>query len=200
MTDDEVPAIFFPLAQQPGIAGEMSIVARSAAPQAALRTIREEVAAIDPTVAIRKPRLVGEQVDEVLTPQRFGARLFTLFSLIALVVASVGVHGVVSYGVTLRRRELGIRIALGARTSHIYWTVLRGSLIAVATGCAIGLGAGILGSPTLGAFLYGIRPLDAAAFISATVGLIVAAVIATMAPARRASRTDPVASIRSGSS
>jgi predicted permease len=196
LTDNAQPAIFFPLAQQPAFANEMSIVARSTAPASALRAIREELTALDPNVAIRRPRLVGEQIDEVLMPQRFGARLFTIFSLIAVVVAAVGVHGVVGYGVTLRRRELGIRIALGARTGHIYWTVLRGSLIAVAIGCAIGLGVAGLGSPTLAAFLYGIRPLDVAAFASATLALIVAAVAATVAPARRAARTDPVSSMR----
>ena len=151
---------------------------------------------MDPNVVVRKPRLVGEQVDEVLMPQRFGARLFTIFSSIALVVASIGVHGVVAYGVTLRRRELGIRIALGARASHIYWTVLRGSLVAAAIGCAVGLGVAVVGSPTLAAFLYGIRPLDAAAFTSATLALVVAAVVATIAPARRAAHTDPVSSMR----
>ena len=158
--------------------------------------MREVLTAIDPNVAIRKPRLVGAQIDEVLMPQRFGARLFTIFSLIALVVASIGVHGVVAYGVTLRRRELGIRIALGATRTHIYATVLRGSLTAVAVGCVVGLGVAAVGSPTMAAFLYGIGPLDVAAFTAATLTLVLAAVAATMAPARRAARTDPVASMR----
>jgi predicted permease len=194
LTDNDRPAIFFPLVQ--AFASEMSIVARSTAPPVALREIRNALTAVDPNVAIRTPRLVGDQIDEVLMPQRFGARLFAIFSAIALIVASIGVHGVVAYGVALRRRELGIRIALGARMSHIYWTVLRGSLMAVAIGCSAGLGVAAIGSPALAAFLYGIRPLDAAAFALATLALVAAAIVATVAPARRAAHTDPVASMR----
>jgi ABC-type antimicrobial peptide transport system permease subunit len=174
----------------------VSVIARSSAPKAALRAIQLELAALDRNVSLRKPRLVGDQIDDVLMPQRFGTRLFAIFSLIALVIASVGVHGVVSYGVSLRRRELGIRIALGARSAHIYWTVLRGSLIAVSIGGVIGLGLGVAGSPALAAFLYGIRPLDMAAFATAVMTLVVAALGASILPARRASHTDPVTSMR----
>jgi predicted permease len=196
MTDDDEPAIFYPLLQEPRLDG-VSVFVRSAAPAAALHTVQQELAAIDRSVSLRQPRFVGDQIDEVLMPQRFGARLFTIFSLIALIIAAVGVHGVVAYGVSLRRRELGIRIALGAHATHIYWTVLRGSLIAVAIGGVIGLVAGALGSPALAAFLYGIRPLDGTAFAAATAALVLAAIVATILPARRAAHTDPVASMRS---
>jgi predicted permease len=193
--DEDIPAAYLPLEREFGF-GAVSVIARSNAPAAALRAIQQELASIDRNVTLRKPRLVGEQIDEVLMPQRFGLRLFAIFSLIALVVASIGVHGVVAYGVSLRRRELGIRIALGARTAHIYWTVLRGSLIAVALGALVGLGVGALGSPALVAFLYGVRPLDATAFTMATLALATAAVVASLFAARQAVRTDPVTSMR----
>jgi predicted permease len=196
MADDDEAAVFYPLLQETGFGG-VSVLVRSRTPASALHVIERELGAIDAGVALRKPRLVGDQMDDVLMPQRFGSRLFGIFSSIALVIAAIGVHGVVAYGVSLRRRELGIRIALGARSVHIYWTVLRGSLLAVAFGGIIGLGAGALGSPALAAFLYGIHPLDAAAFAGATAALTIVAVGATVIPARRASRTDPVASMRS---
>jgi predicted permease len=196
VTDEAVPTAFLPLVRQAGFGNPASIVVRSAAPAAALRAAQQELRAIDRGISLRRPRLVGNQIDDVLMPQRFGTRLFAIFSLIALVVASIGVHGVVSYGVSLRRRELGIRIALGAQSSHIYWTVLRASLIAVAIGCGVGVAVGVVGSPALAVFLYGIRPLDGAAFGIAALALAVAAVGATVVPARRASRTDPVTSMR----
>jgi ABC-type antimicrobial peptide transport system permease subunit len=193
--DDDVAAVFLPLSRGTGL-GAVSVIARSSSPSTALRTIQQELPVIDRSVSLRKPRLVGDQIDDVLMPQRFGTRLFSIFSVIALIVASIGVHGVVAYGVSLRRRELGIRIALGAQAAHIYWTVLRGSLIAVAVGGVVGIVVGVVGSPALAAFLYGIRPLDMTAFVSATAALVVAATVASLVPARRASRTDPVSSMR----
>lgn len=193
--DADVPAVYIPLEQ--GVAfGGVSVVARGEKPAAALRAVQQELASIDRNVTLKKARLVGDQIDDVLMPQRFGTRLFAIFSLIALVIASIGVHGVVAYGVSLRRRELGIRIALGALAPHIYWTVLRGSLIAVGVGGVIGLAAGVAGSPALAVFLYGIRPLDAAAFAGASIALGIAAVGASLLPAHRATRTDPVSSMR----
>jgi predicted permease len=197
LTDADMPLAYLPLSLGTGLGSSMSVVVRSAAPSAALHTLQQVLASIDPSVSLRRPRLVGAQIDDVLMPQRFGARLFAIFSLIALVVASIGVHGVVSYGVSLRRRELGIRIALGARTSHIYWTVLRASLTAVAIGAVAGVCIAAAGSPALAAFLYGVRPLDGIAFAGAAAGLVGAAVAASIVPARRASRLDPVTSIRS---
>jgi predicted permease len=192
--DEDRPVAYLPVGNDFGSGA--SIVVRSDSPRAALRTLQSELAAIDPTVTLRKPRLVGDQIDDVLMPQRFGSRLFAIFSLIALVIACVGVHGVVAYGVSLRQRELGIRIALGARPAHIYTVVLRDSLIAVGVGATVGLAVAIMASPALAAFLYGIKPLDTPAFIAALGALVLAAVAATSAPARRASRTDPAASIR----
>ena len=189
------PAVFFPLYQETGLGG-INVVARSDAPAAALQAMRRELTALDRNVLLRNPRLVGDQIDQVLMTQRFGTRLFAIFSLIALVIAAVGVHGVVAYGVSLRRRELGIRIALGAQRGHIYWVVLRGSLVAIAMGGVVGIGIAVAGSSALSAFLYGIRPLDATAFAAAVTLLVAAAMGATVLPARRAARTDSMASIR----
>ena len=193
--DVDVPALYFPLRQETGLGG-VSVVVRSSAPAVALRTLQRELAALDPNVPLRRPRLVGDQIDDVLMPQRFGATLLGVFAAIALTIAAIGVYGVVSYSVAQRRGELGIRIALGAQGGDIYWTVLRASLVAVATGTVVGVGAAMVGTRALGAFLYGVSPLDAVAFASAASALLVAAVLASLIPARRAARTDPVASMR----
>jgi predicted permease len=193
--DVDVPALYFPLRQETGLGG-ISVVVRSSAPAAALRTLQRELAALDPNVPLRRPRLVGDQIDDVLMPQRFGATLLGVFAAIALTIAAIGVYGVVSYSVAQRRGELGIRIALGAQGGDIYWTVLRASLAAVAIGTVIGIGAAMAGTRALAAFLYGVSPLDAVAFVAAATALLVAAVLASLIPARRAARTDPVASMR----
>ena len=193
--DTDVPAVYFPLRQEVGLGG-ISIIARSSDPDAALRSLQREVAVIDPNVTIRKPRLVGDQIDAVLMPQRFGTTLLGVFAAIALTIASIGVYGVVSYSVAQRRAELGIRIALGAQGSDIYWTVLRASLAAVAIGAVIGIGASVAGSRALAAFLFEVSPLDRVAFATAAAALVAAAVLASLIPARRAARTDPVSSMR----
>ena len=193
--DVDVPALYFPLRQEMGL-GNASVIVRGERPALALRTLQREVGAIDPNVSIRRPRLVGDQVDDVLMPERFGATLLGVFAAIALTIAAIGVYGVVSYSVAQRRAELGIRIALGARPTDIYWTVLRSSLLWVAIGTIAGIGAATAATQALAAFLYGVSPLDAVAFASAGASLLIAAVAASLIPARRAAATDPVASMR----
>ena len=193
--DESVPAVYFPLAQETGLGG-LNVVVRSSSPPAALRVLQREVAALDANVPLRRPRLVGNQIDDVLMPQRFGTTLLGVFAAIALVIAAIGVYGVVSYSVAQRRGELGIRIALGAQGGDIYATVLRSSLLAVAVGTAVGIGAAIAGTRALAAFLYGISPLDGIAFAAAAGALLAAAVVASLIPARRAARLDPAASMR----
>lgn len=102
-----------------------------------------------------------------------------------------------AYDVGVRQRELGIRIALGAPRAHIYWVVLRGSLVAIAIGGVAGLAIAVAGSSALTGFLYGIRPLGTIAFATATTTLVVAAACALLLPARRAANTDSMATIRS---
>jgi predicted permease len=193
--DVDVPAVYFPLKQEVGLGG-VSIIARSSDPRLALRTLQREIAVLDPNVPLRRARLVGDQIDDVLMPQRFGTTLLGVFAAIALTIAAIGVYGVVSYAVAQRRAELGIRIALGAQGGDIYWTVLRSSLAAVAVGTLLGVGASIAGTKALAAFLYGVSPLDGVAFATAAGALLVAALLASLIPARRAARTDPAASMR----
>ena len=193
--DADVPALYFPLRQETGL-GHASIVVRSGNPAVALRALQRELAAIDADIPLRRARLVGDQVNEVLMPQRFGATLLGVFAGIALAIAAIGVYGVVSYSVAQRRGELGIRIALGAQRNDIYRTVLRSSLLWVAIGGAIGMGAASATTRALAAFLYGVSPLDVVAFAAAALALMTAAVVACLIPARRAARTDPVSSMR----
>jgi ABC-type antimicrobial peptide transport system permease subunit len=152
---------------------------------------------MDPTLPVRDVRLVSQQFNAVLMPQRFGAMLRGALALIALCISTVGIYGVVAYGVSQRARELGIRIALGAGRDHIVRVVALRSALAIGIGMAIGVGAAGLATRGLEGFLYGVTRLDLIAFAGAIVVLGGAAAVACWAPVRRALRVDPMSVIRS---
>jgi putative ABC transport system permease protein len=114
----------------------------------------------------------------------------------ALAIAAVGLFGVLSYSVAQRSREIGVRTALGARTTDILTLVLRSSLAVTAAGLTVGLGAAAFLVKLLSAILYGVSPLDAATFAAVPVVLALAATLACMVPARRAARIDPIRALR----
>jgi ABC-type antimicrobial peptide transport system permease subunit len=158
--DSAVPVMFTPVAQPTSMGA--SLIVRSRNPGAVLPalTLHE----IDPNVPVRDVRLVVQQVDAVLMPQRFGAMLLGALALIALCISTVGIYGVVAYGVSQRARELGIRIALGAGSDHIVRIVALRSALAIGLGMAIGVGAASLATRGLEGFLYGVTRLDLLAF------------------------------------
>ena len=124
-------------------------------------------------------------------PRRRGSSL-----TLTLVLASVGLYGVISLAVSQRTREIGIRMALGARSSDVMRTVFRSSLRLVAVGAAIGLGGGLAFARLLTVALIGIKPLDLVAFASTSALMVLVAALATWAPARRAARVDPMVTLR----
>jgi putative ABC transport system permease protein len=132
-----------------------------------------------------------------VAPTRFGAYLLTGFATIALLLAVVGTYGVFSYGVSQRRREIGIRIALGARAGTVLGMVLREAFIVVGIGLAIGIGAALALTRVLRALLFEVSPTDPVVFIGVAALLTAVAVAASLIPARQASRIDPNEAIRS---
>jgi putative ABC transport system permease protein len=125
-----------------------------------------------------------------------GARLLSLFALVALVLAAVGLYGVVSFAVSRRMREMGIRAALGARQRDLIGLVIREGLLLVGVGLVLGGTGAALVSRLVSGFLYGVSPTDASVF--ATVAAVLTAVMlaATFVPARRASKSDPLTALR----
>jgi ABC-type antimicrobial peptide transport system permease subunit len=119
-----------------------------------------------------------------------------LLAAVALILAAIGVHGVLSYGVTARTREIGIRLALGAQPSGVRRLVVREGAILAATGAAIGLSAAFVLTRGMNALLYGVAPTDPWTFIGVPLGLMAVAIAASYFPARRATRVDPVAALR----
>ena len=122
--------------------------------------------------------------------------LLTLFAGLALVLAVIGVHGVLSYGVTERRRELGIRVALGAASRQITWLVVREGLLLTAAGIAAGIGGALVASRALSSLLFGVGATDAATYVAVAAALAGVALTATLLPARRATQIDPAQLLR----
>ena len=132
----------------------------------------------------------------VLMPQRMGAQLLSWFGLLALILAGVGIYSVVSYTVSQQRREIGIQIALGAEARRVMTNVFSSIMVPVLIGLAVGIGAALMLGNTVAGFLYGVTPGDPATISVVGIGLVVVAALASLLPARRASRVDPIIALR----
>jgi ABC-type antimicrobial peptide transport system permease subunit len=168
----------------------------SATPNALATPLREAFHRIDPELATRPPEPLERFVSASVVRPRFHAWLLSTFGGLALVLASIGIYGVIAYGVTQRRSELGIRLALGAPKSSVVSTVLRSGLIPVLIGLAVGLIAALAGSRVVAGLLYGITPTDGVTFGAVAVAVVATAIVAALVPARRAADMDPLIAIR----
>jgi ABC-type antimicrobial peptide transport system permease subunit len=139
---------------------------------------------------------LSDHIGRSLVQQKLVARLATFFGLLALLLACVGLYGVMSYGVARRTNEIGIRMALGARGRSVLWLVLREGLVLVAIGLVIGLVAASALTRTAESLLYELKPNDPLTIALATVLLAAVALLAGYLPARRASRVDPMVALR----
>ena len=167
------------------------LVRTQAPPTALIPAIYRELGRLGPNIAIGDIRTLRQQIDESIFEQRMLAALGAFFGTLALVLAAVGLYGVVAYGTARRTGEIGLRIALGAPRAQVVWMILRDSLLLVALGLAIGLPAALAGARAVQSVLFGIQPADP--FTFATTAALLAAIGAAAAflPARRASRLDP---------
>ena len=195
LQDKDVPVGYAPMVQNEPI-GAITFVVRSDNPKAAVAAIQQTMKSTAPELVIRNPRLVIDQIDQVLMPQRFGATLLSVFSLVALAVAAVGIYGTVAYTVARRTTEIGIRMALGARRQDVLELVLFRTGAAVAVGIGIGVTGAALATKLLVHFLFGITALDGLAFGGAVGVMVAVAIGVALVPARRATRVDPVDAMR----
>jgi putative ABC transport system permease protein len=151
---------------------------------------------IDPDQPLYDVRPMDEVVERSVSPQWLNTALLSLFASISLVLATVGVYGVMSYAVGMRSREIGIRMALGSQRRQVIWMILRqGGLLAL-LGAAIGVGASLLLGQLLSALLYEIKPTDVFSFVVAAGVLLIVALAACLIPARRAASLDPLSVLR----
>jgi len=158
--------------------------------------VREQVQSVDPTLPVFGAQTLNETVSASLSERRFSMELVALFALTALLLAGLGIYGVISYLVSERTHEIGIRIALGAQRADIMRTILRQGLGLAFAGAAVGLVGALVVSRLMADLLYGVRPRDPLTFGGVALLLISVALLACYIPARRAIRVDPLVALR----
>ena len=163
---------------------------------ASYNVVRNEVKQLDATMPVYEMKTLEAQLDETLLSDHLIALLSAGFGLLATILASIGLYGVMAFVVVRRRKELGIRLALGAQPASVIWLVMREVLLLLAIGLAVGIPAAIGAGRYISAQLYGIQPNDPFIAISTTVLLAVVSAAAGLIPARRASRIDPILALR----
>ncbi len=158
--------------------------------------VRHVIHEADPNLPISRVTTLEEQVARSYTGERVIAQLSTFFGLLAIFLSAIGIYGLMSYVVSRRTNEIGIRMALGAERTHVRWLVMREVLILVAAGIAIGVPAALLSSRLVASMLFGLRATDAASLLAAVTVMLLIAALAGYLPARRASRVDPMVALR----
>ncbi len=175
------------------------LVARMGAGTDAAATTTRMLAVLhdfDPAVTVFQAKTMQQHLATMVLPARLGAVAFALFAGLALVLAMIGIYGVVRYAVTRRSREVAIRLAVGARPSAMVSLLMREGVTLVGVGAAIGLGLALLASRGLQSLLYGVPAIDPIAFIGAPLLLVAVGAVAAFLPAHRASRVDPASTLR----
>jgi predicted permease len=177
--------------------GRMTFIARTMGSPAALAAaVPRAIAAFDPDVPIFGVRTMPMYLDRLLSLPKTAAALVAIFALVALLMASVSLYGLISYSVARRTKEIGLRIAVGAARSDVMWMVFRQSGLLAATGLAIGAVASFALMRLAASLLYGVGPHDPATLLSGTLLIVLVALAASYAPARRAMRLDPTIALR----
>ncbi len=191
-----LPMVYVPLAQRPS--RDMTIVMRTVDdPLAHVADARAAVAAIDPDQPVYEVKSMEQILEEDLRQSVVLIRLFGVFAVVALILAALGIYGVVAHAVAQRTHEIGVRMALGAAIGDVVRLVVRQGLVPVAAGLAIGIGAGLGISRLLTSILYEVAPTDPITYVTVVVVFAAIALLACVAPARRAARIDPLLAIRS---
>jgi putative ABC transport system permease protein len=195
------PAMYVPYSQNeiktwPDMQTMQYAVRAKGDPAAIAGSVQQAVHAVDPELPVANFATLTTLVESSLTADRFAMLLLGAFGLLALLLASVGMYGVISYAVIQRTPEIGIRITLGARRAQILAMILRQGGRLVCVGVALGLIASFISTRMMANFLYGIQPTDPATFSVASLLLIAVALLACYVLARRAMHVDPIIALR----
>jgi len=191
---EPVPPTFF----APMTSGDFfTLYVRShGSPAALIQPVRRAFADLAPSLAFTEIHTLAEEVDDSAAPERLTAILASVFGLFAALLAAVGIYGLLAYAVAQRQREIGIRMALGARPGSIANLVGGQALVLVAIGVSLGLGGALFLAPMAGTLLYGVGPADPVSLAAAAVMVAVVATLAAFVPAARAARVDPAEALR----
>ena len=193
--EDPQPVAYMPMRQQYSPAG--SIVVRTTGnPEAAMGAVRAQVNQLDRNLALTNGQTVEQILSQGLWAARMGAALLGLFGLLALILASIGIYGVLSYSVTQRTSEIGIRMALGAQSQQVLKLVLRQGMLLAGVGVLVGIAIALPITRFASTLLYGVSVWDPVTYISISLLLTAVALLACYIPARRATRIDPLVALR----
>jgi predicted permease len=194
------PILFRSLAQStgsdPSFLGYELIVRYQGDSAAVTNEVRSQIHALDPAMAVYNAETIEEHLRSALFLPRLGGTLFGVFGITGLLLAAIGLYGIMSYSVTRRTREMGIRLALGAQRGAVQRLVVRQGMLLTAIAVGLGLPAALVAAKFSSSFLYGVRPHDLATFLTVPLLLLGIALVACWIPARRASRIDPQAALR----
>jgi putative ABC transport system permease protein len=190
-----IPNVYLPLAQNHET-GMTLLVRTSVDPRALAPSIAREVHAIEKNLPAANARSLSEWVDLSLYLSRAGTVALVVFGALAVLLASVGLYGVMSYAVARRTKELGVRMALGATAGDVLGQILREGIALVVAGVLVGLLAAYGATNLLASFLYGVSPRDVVSFTAVPGLLVLVGVLACYLPARRATRVDPMTALR----
>jgi putative ABC transport system permease protein len=194
LTAEPGAQFYLPFLQSPQ--PSMSVVLRGPHPTALAKPVRNAVWAVDSTQPVERVRTMEQIINDRLGRTRSLTNIISIFGLMALLLAGLGIYGVTAYSVRQRTREIGIRMALGAKQSHVVLLIVRQSLFFILIGVAAGL-AGALGfMRVISALLYGVQPTDPASLALSAAVLVAVGMVASYFPARKASRVDPVMALR----
>ncbi len=197
------PAVYVPLTQVNDAVGQVvngiiptTLFVRAERPAALARVVEAAVHAVDPLIPVQETRTMEQVIGASMAPQRFVMWLLGGFAIVAMLLASVGLYGVMAYAVARRTREIGIRAALGANRYDLIAMVLRRGTVIAAAGIVVGLGGALALTRLLEALLFRVTTREPVIFVVASLGLALVALVATYLPARRAAAVDPAFALR----
>jgi ABC-type antimicrobial peptide transport system permease subunit len=175
----------------------MTLVVRTTGePQSVAAVVREQIHALDANLPIADVKTLRDQLDLSLFPSRVAAWTLGGFGVLALLLAAIGIYGVVSYSIAQRTREIGVRMALGAREKDVLRMVLGEGFLVIAIGLALGLLLAVAATRVIAGFLYGVGATDPITFVTVPLVLGLIALAASYIPARRATKVDPLTALR----
>jgi len=189
------PAAYLPYSQEVGYLWDFE-VRYSGDAGSIVAAIREAIRQVDPRIPVTGVGTLAEEVDRSVVDQRLTAQLSSVFSIVAVFLACMGIYGLMSYSVVHRRNEIGIRMALGAQQGQVLRLILRQGLLLAAAGVAVGVALAFMLTRFLGSLLFDVRPVDPVTFVCVACLWMLVSLAACYLPARRAMRVDPVVALR----
>lgn len=190
------PQMYVPYAQDANW-GSLSLVVRTnGEPTAVAAAVREAIKSVDKGVATYNLKTMNDLVSTSAAPRRVPMLLLSSFAAIAMLLAMIGIYGITSYYVTQRTHEIGIRMALGAQIADVLKLVLRRAMVLAVIGVVVGVAGAIAVTRYLEALLFGVKPIDVITFAAVALGLVIVALVASLIPARRATKVDPLTALR----